>query len=67
MFIRESVMLLILTPSGHYLYRHVNTDNSAFCPHSVVKCFVQFLLQTVIIFLRHINWLIFVMNANRSP
>jgi len=27
-------------PSGHYMYRQFNIQNSTFCPHSVFMCFM---------------------------
>jgi len=31
---------LYVPPTGHYMYRQFNIHNSAFCPHSVIMCFV---------------------------
>jgi hypothetical protein len=55
-------------PSGHYIYRTVVTtnictatfkcNNSTFCPHSILMCFVWISEQTAIISLYSINWLV---------
>ena len=51
---------LYVPPTGHYMYRQFNIHNSAFCPHSVIMCFVWIWEQTAIISLYSINWLVFI-------
>jgi len=47
-------------PSGHYTYHHFDIQNSTFCPHSVIMCFVWIRKQTAFISLYNINWLVFI-------
>ena len=57
---------LYVPHSGHYMYRTVVTirtasltiNNSTFCPHSVLTCFVWISEQTAIISLYNINRLV---------
>ena len=41
-------------------------NNSTFCPHSVITCFVWISEQTVIISLYRVNWLVFVTETERD-
>jgi hypothetical protein len=51
---------------GYFMYRQVLTfNNSTFCPHSVFMCFIWISVQTAIISLYSINWLVFITEMER--